>query len=211
MNKLGTSRQRLKKDKMPLILMAAGLLTLIVFFLVLFPKNQESDNGVSSDQFRERLSQLEERLVSLEEEMNRKFAQTGERNDKELETFSGKLSGLEDSVTLRMDNIVKRLDTLQNRKATAKSKPARRKPAAKAPEKKRKAQTKTAPQTKKTSQAAKPPPIRPNALYHVVREGETLYQISRSYSISIEELHRFNNITPGTPIHPGQKLMVKER
>jgi len=44
--------------------------------------------------------------------------------------------------------------------------------------------------------------------YHTVQKGETLYQISKKYGISVEELRKLNNLSADQPIRIGQKLVV---
>lgn len=44
--------------------------------------------------------------------------------------------------------------------------------------------------------------------YHEVRRGETLFRISQNYGLSLEQLCGLNQMTPQTPIHPGQKLLI---
>jgi LysM repeat protein len=44
--------------------------------------------------------------------------------------------------------------------------------------------------------------------YHKVVRGDTLYSISRKYSLSVEEICRLNNLKQNQSIQPGQKLMV---
>ena len=44
--------------------------------------------------------------------------------------------------------------------------------------------------------------------YHKVVRGDTLYSISRKYSLSVEEVCRLNNLKQNQSIQPGQKLMV---
>ena len=46
---------------------------------------------------------------------------------------------------------------------------------------------------------------------HVVKPGETLYQIGNKYGTSVEELRRLNQLKPGQALHPGQKLVVSKR
>jgi LysM repeat protein len=64
-------------------------------------------------------------------------------------------------------------------------------------------------------QAPKPTPVKTTpqtkAKYHEVRRGETLFRISKDYGLSLEQLCRLNQITPDTPIHPGQKLLVSPK
>ena len=45
---------------------------------------------------------------------------------------------------------------------------------------------------------------------HVVKAGETLYQISNRHGITIEELRRLNQLKGDQSIHPGQKLVVSK-
>ncbi len=46
--------------------------------------------------------------------------------------------------------------------------------------------------------------------YHEVKKGETLYQISRTYGISVTELRNINNLSAEQSIQPGQKLQVSK-
>jgi LysM repeat protein len=46
------------------------------------------------------------------------------------------------------------------------------------------------------------------ARYHVVRRGDTLYQIAQEYGVSMQELIHLNNLTKTQTIYPGQKLML---
>jgi LysM repeat protein len=46
------------------------------------------------------------------------------------------------------------------------------------------------------------------ARYHEVRPGETLSGIANVYDLALEDLCRFNHITPETLIRPGQRLLV---
>lgn len=47
-----------------------------------------------------------------------------------------------------------------------------------------------------------------NTLYHIVTSGDTLYNISKRYSITVEKLKSLNQLTDNN-IHLGQKLKVK--
>jgi LysM repeat protein len=50
--------------------------------------------------------------------------------------------------------------------------------------------------------------LRHSEQYHEVNHGETLYQISKRYKISVEAIHHLNNLKQDQPILPGQKLLV---
>ncbi|MDX1381657.1 MAG: LysM peptidoglycan-binding domain-containing protein, partial [Xanthomonadales bacterium] len=43
---------------------------------------------------------------------------------------------------------------------------------------------------------------------HVVQSGDSLWSISRKYSIGLDDLRRLNNLSRGATIHPGQSLKV---
>ena len=45
-------------------------------------------------------------------------------------------------------------------------------------------------------------------LYHEVKRGETLYRIGKMYRLSVDELRRFNNLTPEQHIFVGQKIFL---
>ena len=43
---------------------------------------------------------------------------------------------------------------------------------------------------------------------HIVKAGDSLWDIATKYRISVEELAHLNNMTSDEPIYPGQKLKV---
>jgi len=64
---------------------------------------------------------------------------------------------------------------------------------------------------KKQQSVAKPaavPPKAKQAKVHVVKAGETLYQISRKYGLTVEQLKQRNDLGKNVTINPGQKLNV---
>jgi len=212
------TKQQFRKDKMPLILAGAGVVTLIIFFLLLFPKNQKSGTGVFTDTSEEKLAQIEKRLLSLEE-MNQRLTQLESRS-RESENLAGKLETLEGSVTSRMDHIVKRLDSLQKSPGAGPAESSSRQ-AAKPPEKTAKIPEKTAKSPEKIPDKVSekvpdkvpekvPDDTKPRPRYHELRKGENLYQISRTYRVPLEDLQRLNKITPGTVLQPGQKIILSE-
>jgi LysM repeat protein len=96
----------------------------------------------------------------------------------------GRLDRFEASTNKRMDYLTKRLDNLS--KTVSVKTPA-------SPSKQAK-ETKT--QEAKTQ-------------YHLVSKGETLYSISRTYGLTLNELRRLNNLDEKAAIYPGQKLKIK--
>jgi len=116
-------RHQLRKDKMPLILAGAGLLALIIFLFVVFPKDRETETQIEeiSGQTESGILGTEERLARIEER-HRAFEQMMVRFEE-----------LDKSLSSRMDHIEKVLESLQKKmtvSGTTVSQPAR------APEKK---------------------------------------------------------------------------
>lgn len=53
------------------------------------------------------------------------------------------------------------------------------------------------------------PPVKSTIKYHTVEAGETVYRITTKYSITTEQLQKWNNLK-GNNIYEGQKLIVGE-
>ena len=106
------------------------------------------------------------------------------REVKELRQYLSKLEAPGKPPTPTSDELSRRIDQLEK---TLAANAQRRKTSTPAPEK-TKGQAKTE--------------------YHEVQRGETLFRISQNYGLSLEQLCALNQITPQTPIHPGQKLLV---
>ncbi len=47
--------------------------------------------------------------------------------------------------------------------------------------------------------------------FHYVKEGETMYTISQQYAIKLKKLYKRNDMNPGEPIEPGQKIWLRVR
>jgi len=112
-----------------------------------------------------------------------------EKRIKHLEGMEGKplvteTAKTEGSLTQQLQNLTKRLDRLEKRMAPVPAK-------AQAP----------------LTTQEKPSPLK-KGRYHEVRSGDTLFRIAAKYGITIDELCRLNNITPGKIIYPGQRLLV---
>jgi LysM repeat protein len=104
--------------------------------------------------------------------------------EKRLDLMAGKIDQLESGVNSKTDQIIKKLENL---KQTTVQKTA---PTAKMSQ-----------SEKKEIKAAKPS-------IHTVQAGDTLYQISRNYGLSIEQLRSYNQLELNAKIYPGQKLKL---
>lgn len=48
-----------------------------------------------------------------------------------------------------------------------------------------------------------------NGQYATVQSGQGIYRVAVNNGLTVQELARLNNISPSTPLHPGQRLRVK--
>ncbi len=165
----------------------AGFLILIVLTVVVIARTYSLAEKSQLLALQSRLEQLESRLGSTEGEGGLSQA-AGSGN--QLILLTERLDQLEANMTSRINNMASQLSA---------SAP---KPAAQAV-----TEAEAAPQAedaKATAVIKKETP----AKIHTVRRGDTLYRISRSYSLSVEQLRQYNNLKQNAAIYPGQKLKL---
>jgi LysM repeat protein len=158
-----------------------GFLILIVLSVIGIARTYSLAEKVQFLALESRLEQLENRLGSIEGEGGLSQA-AGQGN--QLILLTERLDQLEANMTARINSMANQLSA------------APAKPVAEA--------------TTKT-EAAVPAPALKNetkAKIHTVKQGETLYRISRRYNLSVEQLRQFNQLDQQASIYPGQKLKV---
>ena len=64
-------------------------------------------------------------------------------------------------------------------------------------------------QKSKTLKAAKVSKKTTLNRYHIVKPGETLYQIGPQYGLSVNKLRQLNKLGNSDTIYPGQKLVIR--
>lgn len=158
-----------------------GFLILIVLSVVLIARTYSLAEKVQLLALESRLEQLENRLGSIEGEGGLSQA-AGSGN--QLILLTERLDQLEANMTARINSMANQLNA------------APAKPVAKATQKAE--STAPAPAQKKETQAK----------IHTVKQGETLYRISRRYNLSIEQLRQYNQLDQKASIYPGQKLKI---
>ncbi|HSM75297.1 MAG TPA: LysM domain-containing protein [Desulfobacterales bacterium] len=164
----------------PVVLIAAGAAAVVILLLILFtPRGGDIDRQL--EPLRAQLQGLEQRLAGVEGQ-EPVVAQLVEKGNA-MDTLLARLDRFEAFANLRMDQITERLEKIEN---TPRTPP----PAAAAP--------------KKTAAA----PAKKAVKTHTVKAGETLYGISRSYGLSVDQLMRMNGLAKGAVIQPGQRLTV---
>lgn len=134
--------------------------------------------------FENRIAALEKSVKGFKEMVDKldvvdnRVAQVWEQAQT-FQQFKERFDRSEAALTSRMDQIVINLDSLQKQLSKAKT-------------------PKTAKVSKKTT----------GNQYHVVKPGETLYQIGPRYGLTLKKLRQLNKLGDGDAIYPGQKLVV---
>jgi LysM repeat protein len=214
----------------PFLLIGTSLIILIVIFLLFIPRGSgdatrkfahlEEKIGAIENQ----LNALEMKIAPVEEKLGKLEHKIGTSSSSgdiaarldaqatSIDRLSDRLANIDSSITQRVEHAIKGAEksgkgkTVAEKKAEPTPKPAAvpvkpKNPIAKAP---------AAPQ--KTPAPAEKPNNTPVAQHkttqHVVRQGETLYRISKQYKISVEALRQLNKLPENATISSGQKLTV---
>ncbi len=214
---------------MPVVLAVAGIITMIVFFIMLLPDKKGSTEEIRI--LEGRLAHLEKRLTDMETGTEQRLVSLEKQN-----TQMGVIAQDADRILAMpadIDNIHSKLDNLDKRQGNLEKKVSGT------------AAPSAPPRPSAPIRAAVPEPVQPGAvntgsdvpstppadtapdsakkpvktvkvlkkpgkaLYHHVAEGENLYTIARRYNISVKDLLHMNRLPPDTTrIDIGQKLYI---
>lgn len=169
-----------KPSSLPLILTGVGILVLIILSIMVLSKAQDLAEKEHVLALESKLDELARKLGDLEQTDR----QAGETPENQFNLLNDRMAKLETSITTKIDQMITELEVL---KSPAASK-----------------------QTPKTEppQPAKQKQKEIKSTVHKVQAGETLYRISRRYGLTIDQLRKYNKLTPDTKIYPGQELKL---
>jgi hypothetical protein len=180
----------LNRTETPFVLMGIGLVVVVAVFFAFFPREKGGDVFPDSEAISQRLGQVEEKIGSVETALK---PLSGLQEDMETVKKSVlRFDSADASMSARVQRLAEELASLKDEMAELK--------------KAREAEVKTsaaAPRADQTEAAS-------GAVYHEVRKGDTLYNISRRYDVSVGEIRSLNGLSGQDAIHPGQKLKVEE-
>lgn len=131
-----------------------------------------------------RIAELEKSVKNVEETFENRTTQVSEQ-DQTYQQFKERVDRSEAALTSRMDQIAIKLASLQKQMSKI--------PAQKA----------------KTLKAAKVSKKTTSNRYHIVKPGETLYQIGPQYGLTVKKLRQLNKLGNSDTIYPGQKLVIR--
>lgn len=134
--------------------------------------------------FFKRIMNLEEKLFYLES-IDKKLEQIQKR-DLKFEQFKKRIDRLEESMNIRMDDMLQDLNSFQKKLLESQIV----KPVSSNPDKIEDKST--------------------NNGYHTVQRGETLYNIGRKHGLTVKELQIKNKLSESAVIRPGQKIFVSQ-
>lgn len=171
----------LRKPFVPYI--AAGVVALVVILGVTMFGTSSQNDDLSKEiaLLTKRLDDMEFRLSNLEQANAGDAGLAGLRS--QTESLAQQVQNLETKLGQNLNQIDGKLAALEKNQKSIKA-------VAATPQKK----TKTA-----------------SPRIHVVKAGETLYQISRKYGVTVDQLKKLNNMGNDVTIHPGQELVVGQR
>jgi len=169
-----------------LILGGIGIFVLVLL-VVIFSSGKETASERQLQDILARLEVLESRLVGMENQ------ESGRQQS--LVRMQGDFSIL----TMRVDKLSREMKEQFTELAARRDAPAATTP--------RPTQA-AAPRPAAAAAPAQPAAAKP--VLHEVRAGETLFRISRTYGVTVDEIRRLNKLGAGDVIHPGQVLTIKQ-
>jgi len=164
-----------------------GIAVVVLLVMLIFSKITGPAESVRISELEKKIEHLEqqvEKVDGVDEKVTRIWEQA-----KSFEKFKTRFDRSEASMSLRMDHLAMGLDALQKKtdKTMKKVETLKRAPA-----------------------RAGPPPVKKATAKktHTVAAGDTLFNISRRYNLSVEKLRSMNQLTDRAVIHVGQILTV---
>lgn len=170
------------RSHVPVIVGAVGLILVALIVWLFLSGGRQAGDGNATQKFDSRLTQLEEKLAKLEW-LDQGLARL-DKQEKDFVALTEKVERMEASYNRELAKITKNVSKIDKKAKSVNTRPDA--PAVTA--------------NKKSGGAA--PKI------HVVKAGDTLYGISRKYSVDLGELRQQNQLTPQSKIFPGQKIKL---
>jgi len=171
-----------RQPRLTLVFVGVGLVVLVMIFVWFTEKPRTGTATKRINMLESKIEQLEKTIAKIngiEEKLT-----TLENQSQKFMFAVDRLDRFETSISLRMEQVGKKLAALQKVTVESRSKPD------------------VAPQSPVVSRNDA------TETYHTVSTGDTLYSISRRYELTVEELRKANQLPEGATIYEGQKLII---
>ncbi|MFO7751419.1 MAG: LysM peptidoglycan-binding domain-containing protein [Desulfobacteraceae bacterium] len=205
----GRGRSMLKKSELSLVLLGAGLLTLIVFFIFFSSPEDEKKPSPVKDQGAQA---LEKRLDRLEAILDNQGLDAENLSDTKevsrlLESYNARVERVEAALSVKFETLAQRLTAMENKMSSLS------KQVSAVDRKTDKVEKIT---LKKPAVDKKSKPVKTavksgqgKSVLYTVKKGDTLYSIGRMHDLSVDELRKLNKLTEKSKIYPGDNLLVE--
>jgi len=180
--KLGTNTSKIS-EKIPLLKFGIGFLILLILLILLFARNKIAglENRITELEISvKNIGESADKLGIVDNRMTQVLEQA-----QTIQQLKERVDRSEAALTSRMNQIVVKLDRLQ------------------------KQIPKALPHKARTLKSAKIPKKSASNSYHIVKPGETLYQIGLQYGLTVKKMRQLNKLGKNDIIHPGQKLVIR--
>jgi|GEM_PF-475329 len=190
-----------KSSGLLLVIIGAGVFILVALFVFLPMLRSPSDTKPITE-MDTKVKKMEAKLIEMEQNYQ-KVAQLALQEDQ--------VSGRIDKLTQRLDLMAREFEMIHKQPAQVKTEPSTKQPIA---------QDKPEPATKQPSapkiESGSPATVGipekkvSTEKYHEVKPKETLFGIGRTYSVTVDDLRRLNNMGPTDMVRYGQKLKISK-
>ncbi len=190
-----------KSSGLLLVIIGAGVFILVALFVFLPMLRSPSDTKPITE-MDTKVKKMEAKLIEMEQNYQ-KVAQLALQEDQ--------VSGRIDKLTQRLDLMAREFEMIHKQPAQVKTEPSTKQPIA---------QDKPEPATKQPSapkiESGSPATVGipekkvSTEKYHEVKPKETLFGIGRTYSVTVDDLRRLNNMGPTDVVRYGQKLKISK-
>ncbi|MBW1799797.1 MAG: LysM peptidoglycan-binding domain-containing protein [Deltaproteobacteria bacterium] len=177
----GFKRKKFGKPQIRPILLVVGILVLAGLLIILIPRLLKNQKGTPAS-FEDRVTRLEKKFGRIEA-IEKRIAKIEARNTKMALSIMDRVDRMEKSIMFKMDQMGEKKGSVTIEPSTV-----------------------VVPQEKPID---KPSPKKKQKRLHKVKAGETLYRISRTYGLSLNELRRLNKLGPNAVIYVGQELIIE--
>lgn len=190
-----------KSSGLLLVIIGAGVFILVALFVFLPMLRSPSDTKPNTE-MDTKLKKMEAKMIEMEQNYQ-KVAQLALQEDQ--------VSGRIDKLTQRLDIMAREIEMTHKQPAQVKTESPTKQPIA---------QDKPEPATKQPSapkiESGSPATVGipekkvSTEKYHEVKPKETLFGIGRTYSVTVDDLRRLNNMGPTDVVRYGQKLKISK-